>query len=180
MSASLSDIIAELHQHDIVLRVSHQGDEVMVHDVEHDSRRAAPGALFCCVKGEHHDGHSFASDVEAKGVLALIASDAVASGLPVIYVKNVRKAMAIAASVVHNYPSRDVPVFGITGTNGKTTTATFLASILQQAGLSPSVIGTLTGARTTPESTTLQRSMRTAIAEGSRAVVREVTSHALV
>ena len=180
MSASLSDIVAELHEYQLVVRVDHHRDGLMVVDVEHDSRAVAPGSLFCCVKGELHDGHSFVSDVEAKGAIALVASDEVESNLPVIYVKDVRKAMAVAASVTHNFPSREVPVFGITGTNGKTTTAMFLAAILEQAGLSTTVIGTLTGARTTPESTTLQRSMRKAISEGSRAVAMEVTSHALV
>ena len=91
-----------------------------------------------------------------------------------------RRGMAIAARVVHRDPSAQVPVFGITGTNGKTTTAAFLSAILDAAQRRPVVFGTLTGARTTPESTELQRSMRRAVDDGARAVVMEVTSHALV
>ena len=180
MSASLSDIVAELNKHDLVLRVDRANDELLILDVEHDSRHIAQGTMFCCVKGGHYDGHKFVPDVETRGASALIVSEDVESLLPVITVSDARKAMAIAASVVHHFPSRDVPVFGITGTNGKTTTAIFLGAILEHADLQPVVIGTLTGARTTPESTTLQRTMRSAIEEGSRSVVMEVTSHALV
>ncbi len=180
MTASLSDVIAELHLHDLVVRVDHSNDDLLISDVEHDSRQVTPGSMFCCVKGEHYDGHEFVDAAKECGARALIVSEDVETDLPVIRVRDSRKAMAIAANVVHCFPSREVPVFGITGTNGKTTTATFLAAILDQAGLRPTVIGTLTGARTTPESTTLQRAMRSAIDDGSRAVVMEVTSHALI
>ena len=81
--------------------------------------------------------------------------------------------------MVHGRPSQEVPVFGVTGTNGKTTTAAMLSSILRCAGMSPHVFGTLNSERTTPEATDLQREMRRAINEGAQSVVMEVTSHAL-
>jgi UDP-N-acetylmuramoyl-L-alanyl-D-glutamate--2,6-diaminopimelate ligase len=98
----------------------------------------------------------------------------------VVEPKAVRKSVAIVASAVHGHPSREIPVIGITGTNGKTTTAAMLASICESAGLAPEVFGTLSGARTTPESTDIQRAMRRAVDSGRRIVIMEVTSHALV
>ena len=184
----LQDVVRELG--DSGLLVDGSGDvasirdagSIEVRDVEHDSRAVGAGALYCCVVGERHDGHVFVEDARQAGAVALLVSDPVTSALPTVRVERsaMRRGMAIAARVVHRNPSAEVPVFGITGTNGKTTTAAFLAAILDAAQRRPVVFGTLTGARTTPESTELQRSMRRAVDDGALAVVMEVTSHALV
>jgi UDP-N-acetylmuramoyl-L-alanyl-D-glutamate--2,6-diaminopimelate ligase len=178
----LQDVARELDDSGLLVEVSRDADVVELRDVEHDSRAVGDGSLYCCVVGEHHDGHAFVENARRAGAVALLVSDPVSSVLPVVRVERsaMRRGMAIAARVVHSDPSAHVPVFGITGTNGKTTTAAFLAAILDVAQHRPRVFGTLTGVRTTPESTELQRSMRRAIDEGIGAVVMEVTSHALV
>ena len=178
----LEDVARELDHSGLLVDVSGDARSVELHDVEHDSRVVGAGSLYCCVVGEHHDGHAFVEDARRAGAVALLASDPVTSVLPVLRVEraSMRRGMAIAARVVHRNPSAQVPVFGITGTNGKTTTAAFLSAILDSARLRSVVFGTLTGARTTPESTELQRAMRRAVDGGAQAVVMEVTSHALV
>lgn len=184
----LQDVARELGDSGLLLDASHtlampsDTASIELSDVEHDSREVGAGTLYCCVVGEHHDGHDFVQDAQRAGAVALLVSDTVTGGLPTLRIERaaMRKGMAIAARVVHRNPSAEVPVFGITGTNGKTTTAAFLAAILEAAKCRPIVVGTLTGARTTPESTELQRSMRRAVDSGARAVVMEVTSHALV
>lgn len=180
MGVKLSDIAGEIDRNGWLRSIS--GD-VEVSDVFLDSRAVTGGSLFCCIDGETHDGHDFASDALQHGAVALLATRRVERvDVPTILVEpaTVRRAVAVAAAAVHGHPSRDIPVVGITGTNGKTTTAAMLAAICEEAGLAPEVFGTLSGARTTAESTEIQRAMRNAIDAGRRIVIMEVTSHALV
>jgi len=97
-----------------------------------------------------------------------------------VIVSDARRAMGEMASAFYDHPSKRMRVVGITGTNGKTTTAHLLGAIFRQQGLNTEVFGTLSGARTTPESCDLQRNLWHAAEAGVRAVVMEVTSHALV
>lgn len=176
----LSALAAELERNGWL--VSRTGD-ADIRDVHLDSREVTADSLFCCVVGEVHDGHDHAASAVRDGAAALLATRRVSDvDVPTLVVDPsvVRRAVAVCAASVHGLPSREVPVIGITGTNGKTTTAAMLASILDAAGLSPAVFGTLSGARTTAEATELQREMRRAITAGRRSVVMEVTSHALV
>ncbi|MFM7409603.1 MAG: Mur ligase family protein, partial [Actinomycetota bacterium] len=176
----LSALAAELDRNGWLR--SRAGD-AEIRDVHLDSRAVTPGSLFCCVVGGSHDGHDYAATAMRQGSVALLVTRPVTDvDVPTIVVDPhvVRRAVALCAAVVHGNPSREVPVVGITGTNGKTTTAAMLASICDAAGLSPEVFGTLTGARTTAEATDLQRAMRGAVDGGRRAVIMEVTSHALV
>ena len=180
MGVKLSDLAAEIDRSGWLRSVSGDAE---VTDVFIDSRAVTPGSLFCCVEGESHDGHDFASAAVKNGAVALLAlRPIVGVDVPTILVEpaQVRRAVAVAAAAVHGHPSREIPVVGITGTNGKTTTAAMLASICSEAGLAPEVFGTLSGARTTAESTEIQRAMRRAIDSGRRIVIMEVTSHALV
>jgi UDP-N-acetylmuramoyl-L-alanyl-D-glutamate--2,6-diaminopimelate ligase len=154
-----------------------------IRDIHLDSREVTPGSLFCCVVGGSHDGHDHASAAVRRGAVALLVSRPVAGvAVPMLVVDppTVRKAIAVCSTAVHGNPSREVPVVGITGTNGKTTTAAMLAAICEAAGLAPEVFGTLSGSRTTAEAPDLQRSMRAAVGAGRRIVIMEVTSHALV
>ena len=165
---------------------------VLVDDVQYDDRRVQPrspdepgGDLFCCVPGSSSDGHGFAAAARRRGAVAFLCErplGAAAGGAPQLLVgpREVRPAMAAAACVVHHDPATQLQVAGITGTAGKTTTTYLLASIWEAAGLSTAVIGTLTGARTTPEAPDLQRQLSAAATAGRAAVAMEVTSHALV
>ncbi len=100
--------------------------------------------------------------------------------MPEIEVPDVRRAMGRAAAAVHGHPSSSLEIVGITGTNGKTTTAAFLGAILRADGRDTEVIGTLTGSRTTPEATDLQAELARFRDGGGRSVVMEVSSHAMV
>jgi UDP-N-acetylmuramoyl-L-alanyl-D-glutamate--2,6-diaminopimelate ligase len=135
--------------------------------------------MFCCIVGENIDGHNFAEVAVANGAVAILVERRLEVEITQVVVSDVRFSMGYLAAELFNRPSQKLNVIGITGTNGKTTTAHMLASILRQHGWTTSVIGTLTGARTTPESTDLQRILADELAQGNKAVVMEVSSHAL-
>src|SRR5690606_9474189 len=109
------------------------------------------------------------------GASALLCERPVDLGVPEVIVPSVREAMGPAAAALAGWPSDQLDVVGVTGTNGKTTVVHFLASILDGAG----VIGTLTGARTTPEAPELQATLAAMVADGRTSVAMEVSSHAL-
>ncbi len=162
---------------------------VLLRDVRFDHREVRPpaggGDLFCCVPGELSDGHDFAEAAAAAGAVAIVCErplDGLPRRLPQLVVSEgtSRSAMARAACTVHHDPASKLRTIGVTGTNGKTTTTYLLASVLEAAGWPTTVIGTLGGARTTPEAPDLQRRLAGAVAEGKQAVALEVTSHALV
>ena len=152
---------------------------VKVSSITHDSSKVSGGAIFCCIVGENVDGHDFAKVAEANGAVALLVERRIEIGITQVVVTDVRSAMGFLAAELFNRPSQKLNVIGVTGTNGKTTTAHMLAAILHQHGWSTSVIGTLTGARTTPESTDLQQLLAQELDRGCQAVVMEVSSHAL-
>ena len=179
MHVSLQDVAAELASRGLLATDVGNVADVHIADVNHDSRKVHADTLFCCISGARTDGHQFVDAVAASGASALLVTQDAEYPLPFLKVLDDRRAMAYAAHVVHGRPSQEVPVFGVTGTNGKTTTAAMLSSILRCAGMSPHVFGTLNSERTTPEATDLQREMRRAINEGAQSVVMEVTSHAL-
>ncbi len=175
------------------------GDEdAVVTDVSHDSRRARPGSLFVAVRGGLFDAHKFIPQVieqRAVGVISELQPGEVqsASGLAPanfawLQVENVRRAMALAAAEVHHHPSRELQLVGITGTNGKTTTAYLIASIPEAAGEPVAMTGTVEyrlGAerrkaeRTTPEATDMQRMLRQAVELGCKTAVMEASSQAM-
>ena len=168
---------AQLGKHGLLSEIT--GDEVVITDVTHDSRQVAVGALFCCVDGENEDGHAFAQQAIRSGATALLVDHVLPVDAPQVVVRDVRMSMGLMAAALRNFPSARMHVVGITGTNGKTTTAHLLAEILRAYGWKTEVIGTLTGSRTTPESTDLQRLLSECEGNGVEAVVMEVTSHAL-
>ncbi len=147
--------------------------------ITHDSRRVAAGTLFCCVPGEHVDGHSFADRAVSAGAVALMVDHELPLPVDQVVVDDVRAAMGPMASAVHGHPSHQLVVVGVTGTNGKTTTTNLIATILEHHGWPCGRIGTLTGARTTPEAPELQARLAGFVAAGDRAVAMEVSSHAL-
>lgn len=176
----LDAIVARLAEVGSATDASRSGDgSVTVDDAFHDSSQVRPGSLFCCVVGRHADGHDHAAAAMAAGASALLVERPLDLGVPEIQVPDVRAVLGPVASLVHGDPSRALRVVGVTGTNGKTSTVAILGAILTEAGLATTIIGTLTGARTTPEATDLARQLAAARDDGSSVVAMEVSSHAL-
>ena len=161
-----------------------------VTDVTHDSRRAGAGSLFVAVRGELFDAHKFIPQVMSQGAVGIISEQAAPEDFPGAWlqVPNVRRAMALAAAEVHRHPSRELQLVGITGTNGKTTTAYLVASIPEAAGEPVAMTGTVEyrigkerrkADRTTPEATDMQRLLREAVSVGCRTAVMECSSQAM-
>ncbi len=148
-------------------------------DLTHDSRSVEPGWGFACVRGAEHDAHRFASAAVAAGAGWLLVDHPVEDAVPQIVVPDVRAALAPVAAAVHGHPSRHLSVVGVTGTAGKTTVTHAIADVLEGCGHRCSVLGTLDGARTTPEATDLQRWLAGRLAGGDDHVAIEVSSHAL-
>ena len=156
-------------------------------DLAYDARRVEPGALFFAVPGFKADGHDFASQALARGAAALVVQRPLEIAAPQLVVEDVREAMALAADVFFGHPTRELALAGVTGTNGKTTTAFLIHSILSSAGRRPGLLGTIECrvggerrpvARTTPEAIDLQRTFREMLAAGDRSCALEATSHA--
>lgn len=158
---------------------------VEVRAVAADHRDVIPGALFCCLPGAVHDGHAFAAAARAAGAVAFVSEHSLGPA-PEFGVQLVvgpgaaRAATAQAACAFYDDPARALRTVGVTGTNGKTTTTFLLRSILERHGWACGLIGTLTGARTTPEAPVLQSALARLRDEGARACALEVSSHALV
>ncbi|HEV2883565.1 MAG TPA: UDP-N-acetylmuramoyl-L-alanyl-D-glutamate--2,6-diaminopimelate ligase [Pyrinomonadaceae bacterium] len=169
--------------------------DAQITDVTHDSRRAGPGSLFVAVQGELFDAHKFIPQVATQGSVGVISekdpsehSKSESQQFAWLQVPSVRKAMAVAAAEVHHHPSRELQLVGITGTNGKTTTAYLVASIPEAAGEPVAMTGTVEyrlgpnrrkAERTTPEATDMQRMLREAVDLGCRTAVMECSSQAM-
>ena len=154
--------------------------ETRITDVTHSTASVTPGALFVCVVGERVDGHQLAQQAIDAGAVALLVERRLPISVPQIVVADTRQTQGIVAAAFWGFPSDDLLMIAVTGTNGKTTTAHLLGSILRQHGLRTEVMGTLSGARTTAESTELQRQLAQYVERRIQAVVMEVTSHAMV
>ncbi|HEX4906249.1 MAG TPA: UDP-N-acetylmuramoyl-L-alanyl-D-glutamate--2,6-diaminopimelate ligase [Acidimicrobiales bacterium] len=171
--SNLDDLLGDVEVRAIL------GAPVEVTSVTHDSRKVRVGSLFCCVPGAVTDGHVFAADAVALGASSLLVERRLDLDVTQVVVDDVRRAMGPLAASFHGHPSDAMDVVGVTGTNGKTTTVWLLRSIFEQAGRMTGMIGTLTGARTTPESTDLQTELAVLRDGGATAVAMEVSSHAL-
>jgi UDP-N-acetylmuramoyl-L-alanyl-D-glutamate--2,6-diaminopimelate ligase len=158
--------------------------------VAYDSRRVAPGSVFVALKGQKADGGTFAVQALAKGALAVVAETAPPLDVqaPWIVVSDARLALARLAVAFYRDPSRDLKVVGITGTNGKTTTAYLVSALFEAADVRCGMLGTIvyrTGGeeraatRTTPESVDVQQMLREMVTRGCGACAMEVSSHAL-
>ena len=162
---------------------------VEVANLAYDSRKAGPGTLFFCVVGEKRDGHEFAEQVVEAGAVALVVERELDVAVPQVVVPSARAAMAPFAAAFWGDPTAELKVIGVTGTNGKTTTAYLAREILEAAGIQTGLMGTVKQVvggveepveRTTPEAIDLQETFRRMIDGGDRAVAMEVSSHALV
>ena len=153
-----------------------------------DSREVQPGGLFVAIPGLKFDGHEYIDSAVTRGAAAVISQKPVALNVWNIEVENSRKALAALSGQFYGNPSEKLKIIGITGTNGKTTTAFIIEKILLQAGFSVGVIGTLNYrycgkvfdlSMTTPESLDLQRILSDMLADGVTHVVMEASSHAI-
>jgi UDP-N-acetylmuramoyl-L-alanyl-D-glutamate--2,6-diaminopimelate ligase len=164
------------------------GPAVEIGGLAYDNRAVEPGTLFFCVPGFTRDGHDFAPDAIERGAAALVVARPLNLGVPEVQVTDVRAAMAVAAARFYGDPTGRLPVVGVTGTNGKTTTAFLVRSLLEAAGRQTGLLGTVTSVvagaerptvRTTPEAIDLQRTFREMLDGGDRACAMEISSHAL-
>lgn len=162
-----------------------RGDRsVEITSVVQDASDVREGSLFCCVVGARADGHDFAAQAVSRGATAVLCERFLdlPERVAQLRVPDVRAAVGPAASAAYGHPSRSMTVVGITGTNGKTTTAHLLASVLRADGRDTGVIGTLWGIGgppTTPDASALQARFEELRSSGTEAVVMEVSSHAL-
>lgn len=162
--------------------------DVQLTDVVHDSRDATPGVLFAALPGARTDGHDHAADAVARGASALLVERGLPLDVPQLAVPATRPVLGPVAAAVHGWPSHDLAVVGVTGTNGKTTTVALVEAAAAAAGLGTGVVGT-TGARvhgtpvpsvrTTPEATDLQRLLARFRDRGVEVAAIEVSSHGL-
>ena len=162
--------------------------EVEISGLAYSSQSVTPGALFFCVPGFRSDGHDFAPDAVQRGAAALVTERRLDLGVPEVVVDDVRAAMGPAAARFYGDPTAELDVVGITGTNGKTTTAFLVRHLLEAAGRQTGLLGTVKRVvggveeeveRTTPEAIDLQETFRRMRDGGDSAVAMEVSSHAL-
>jgi UDP-N-acetylmuramoyl-L-alanyl-D-glutamate--2,6-diaminopimelate ligase len=164
--------------------------DLEIQGLYYDSRMVQPGGLFFALKGAVADGHRFIATAIERGAVVVIAenTDLVPEGFPCVQVKDSRLAMARIASVFYGSPTAKVPLIGITGTNGKTTTSYLVEGIMVAAGIPAAVLGTVSyrlgdmefpSSHTTPESIDLQCVMSRLVETGAAGIVMEVSSHAL-
>jgi UDP-N-acetylmuramoyl-L-alanyl-D-glutamate--2,6-diaminopimelate ligase len=170
---------------DLLVRVDGDAE---VSGLAYDSSKVAPGDLFFCIPGARVDGHEFAGAAAAAGAVALCAERPVDVPLPVVIVTDARRAMGRIAAEHYDHPAEGLLLLGVTGTNGKTTTAFLIDAILRADGRTTGLVGTIEtriagtarpGVRTTPESLDLQVLLAEMVEAGVDAVAMEVTSHAL-
>jgi UDP-N-acetylmuramoyl-L-alanyl-D-glutamate--2,6-diaminopimelate ligase len=159
---------------------------VEIRDLAYDARAVEPGSLFFCVPGERADGHDFAPQAVEAGAVALVVERALDVAVPQLVVESARNAMPVAADEFFGRPTEQLQVAGVTGTNGKTTTAFLLYAILAAARRRPGLLGTIESRvggerrpaiRTTPEAIDLQRAFREMLDAGDRSAAVEATSH---
>ena len=164
------------------------GGDAEIKRIEYDSRRVKEGEAFSCVVGTFKDGHEYAGSAVKNGASALIVERELPFPVPQVIAPNSRRAMAILAEKLYGYPSKELRIIGVTGTNGKTTTTYMVKTIAEKCGLKVGLIGTIRNIigdrvistqRTTPESTELQEILRMMADEGVDLVVMEVSSHSL-
>ena len=149
--------------------------------IQYDSRKVQPGDTFVAIPGLKHDGVDFIPQAIANGAAMIVAEKEVPlpAGIKFEKVPSARQALAYLSDKFYNHPSRKLKLIGITGTKGKTTTSYLIQSIINTAGYKCGLIGTITSAMTTPESSDLQAELAAMVEGGCTHCVLEVSSHAL-
>ena len=168
----------------------HGNKDCEIKGLTSDSREVKKDYLFVAVKGSSQDGHKYLSDAVQRGACALVVENVanVFPNVPIVRVPDTRAALSDLASRFYNYPSKDMNLIGITGTNGKTTTSYILESILKEGGRNVGVIGTVNyrykgksfqTSLTTPESNDLMKILGEMRDAGVTDIILEVSSHSL-
>jgi UDP-N-acetylmuramoyl-L-alanyl-D-glutamate--2,6-diaminopimelate ligase len=161
-----------------------------VNKIEYDSRKISDGDIFICIKGFKVDGHNYINKAIENGAKIIITMENLnpINDITIIKVEDTRKIMAVIAAKFYHNPSKNMKIIGITGTNGKTTSAFMLKTILEEAGFKTGVIGTIANyvgerkvkaERTTPESLELQKLFKDMVDEKVEYCIMEVSSHSL-
>ncbi len=188
MTTTLGEMLEDLDGHvEILSRQGAMGTAVT--GITDDSREVRPGSLFVAVQGERVDGHRFISSAVTAGAGALVCQqEAVGITIPSVRVADSRKALGWLGSCFYHHPSSRMRMIGITGTNGKTTTTYVCKALLEALGHSVGLIGTvayeigvdtISASHTTPGALALQQLLAKMVDRRCRAVVMEVSSHAL-
>jgi UDP-N-acetylmuramoyl-L-alanyl-D-glutamate--2,6-diaminopimelate ligase len=187
---TLGDVLDVVHPGNDGQALIGQAANRPVSSIAYDSRRVSSGAVFVALRGLKADGTSFAAQAIARGAAAVVSESPRPDGvaIPWIQTTDARLALALLADRFYDHPSRRMPVVGVTGTNGKTTTAYLLAAVLDAAGMTAGVMGTVAyrvgreereAARTTPEAPDVQQLLSEMLENGCRSAIMEVSSHAL-
>ncbi len=164
--------------------------DINVNELVYNTAKVTKECLFVCIKGMAFDSHDAAAKAAKDGAIVIVAERPVEvpEGITVVLVKDTRYALALISAAYFDYPAKKLKVIGITGTKGKTTTAFMIRSILEHAGISTGLIGTIEtiiGDRhipadnTTPESYAIQEDFAQMAAAGCKVVVMEVSSQGL-
>lgn len=187
---TLRDLLGCLQANDLVVAPPATADATITSAPTHDSRQVSPGGIFVAIPGRMADGAAFIGSAADRGAVALLCERPVTSSVPTIVVRDARAALAVAAAWWEGEPAEELIVIGVTGTDGKTTTATFLSTALTAAGLRTGMITTAISRiggiqrsaaahQTTPEAPALQHALRQMVQAGDQAAVVESTSHGL-
>jgi len=186
----LAELVARLAAAGLLASAPNGQGGVEIAGLAYDSRHVTPGGLFVAVPGEHVDGHDFVAEAASRGAAAAIVEQPVEAPIPQLVVGRSLAALAVAATWWYGEPSAELGVVGITGTDGKTSTARLTAAVLEAAGWQTGIVSTIGGRigavdelrpphATTPQAPELQRALRAMVAAGDRAAVVESTSHGL-
>lgn len=186
----LRELIARLQELQLVVMPPAAADITITSAPTHDSRLVAAGGIFVAIPGRSADGASFIASATERGAAAVLCEQQVASSAPIVIVRDARAALAAAAAWWEGDPAEELVAIGVTGTDGKTTTSTFLSTALTAAGLRTGLISTAMSRiggtqraaaahQTTPEAPALQRALREMVEAGDEAAVVESTSHGL-
>ncbi|KAF5460659.1 hypothetical protein F2P56_020514 [Juglans regia] len=187
--------LAELLDESKVVPVSVYGDlEVEITGIQHDSRVVCPGDLFVCCVGRKTDGHLYLTEADKRGAVAVVASKEIdieetLGCKALVIVEDTNAVLAALAASFYRHPSKNMAVIGITGTNGKTTTAYLIKGMYEAMGLRTGMLSTvayyvhgdnkLESSNTTPDAVLIQNLMAKMLHNGTEAVVMEASSHGL-
>jgi UDP-N-acetylmuramoyl-L-alanyl-D-glutamate--2,6-diaminopimelate ligase len=185
----LCDLIAWLQKLQL-LAAPVSTDVIITSAPSHDSRLVTTGGIFVAIPGRTADGATFITSAAERGAAAVLSEQGGVASVPVIAVRDARVALAVAAAWWEGNPAEELIAIGVTGTDGKTTTSTFLSTALTAAGLRTGLISTAISRvggtqraaaahQTTPEAPALQRALREMVEAGDEAAVVESTSHGL-
>lgn len=187
MQKKISDIVADLAEVKIIGNA-----EQIIEGVELDSRKCGPTTMFVAQKGVSADGHDFIGKVIEQGcraVLCEVAPVAYPEDMTIVVCNDTHEALGKVASAFYDYPSKKMKLVGVTGTNGKTTTATLLYKLMMKLGHKAGLFSTVANyigqeredaKQTTPDSVTLNRQMAEMVEKGCEYCFMEVSSHSVV